>query len=337
MRRFITTIAITLAALTGAVAGNPALQLINLSPHPALDYVQVELNDSVLVDSLAFNGATAFLDVPDTTGATLTFTSLTDPAIKGELTGIDLTADVRYQAIFYGVHDTFRYTPNPDGQDLSLQVAWTQVDTAGLASGMVRTRFFHAVGDAVELDVADLLYEYIVDDLTFGEYGAQITDLPADLRSLFFVSSDSVTQLASRSADLSLVQGGSVTIFLSGFIVPINNFNGPAIKFYMADADGNVWPLGFILNAEENLLATDLSLYPNPASDFARISLTLDAPARIGLSLIDLAGRNLLDRLENLPAGKSEIHLDLPALPTGFYLVRLTDGNRVQALPIVIR
>jgi len=318
------------------MAGDPVIQLINVSADSTMDIVTVEYGDSVLVDSLKYNEATSFISVPAATGASLTFTSLADPMQSVELQTLDLADGEVFQSILFGVVDTNNYATNPDGNNRELNATWNQIDTSGIASGDVRVNFFHAVSDAVEMDVADFQFEYIVDNMSFGEYSSQSTDLPATLRNIFFLSTDSVTQIASRSADLSAVSGNTATIFLSGFIVPVNNSDGPAIKFSMVDAAGNVTELGFVLAIFQDELFGEVNIYPNPATDFVNIDLNVFQPMSVQLSLTDLSGRQLLQSQYNLPSGQSNVRLDIPELPHGYYLIRLSNENGQSVLPIII-
>ena len=329
-----------LALIIGCVsskANDPVVQLINISPDSVMDIVKVEFGDSILVDSLNYNEASAYLSVPATMGGSLTFTSLSDSMVVFELSGLDITDGEFFQSILYGVTDTNAYAENPDGKNMELNATWNSIDTSNIPNGYVRVNFFHAVSDAVEMDVADLNYEFIVDNMSFGEYSSTSTDLPADLRYIFFTTTDSVTVISSRSTDLGIVIGQTSTIFLSGFIAPVNNDNGPSMSIMMVDEAGNVTPLSLILASLQDELLGDVKIYPNPATNHVTVELSIESPMPIQLILTDLSGRQLMRTDHDLTSGLNRLHIDLPILPHGIYMVHLLNDSGQFAIPIVIR
>jgi hypothetical protein len=336
MRNTLYTLLFLFVFISGVNAADPVLQVINLSPDNDMTAVRVELGDSLIVDSLVFNGATAYLTVQVSAGETLTFISLSDEDATFELNGIATEEDKRYQSILHGVQNVNSYAENPDGISRALSATWVESNGTGVASGQLRVNFFHAVADAIELDVADLLLEYIVDDMGFTSYSANSTDFIADNRSIFFVSSDSVTQIASRAIDLSLLAGPTATIFLSGFIVPVNNLGGPAIQFYIADSDGNVTPLSLLLAVPLSELASNVTVYPNPATDWVAVDLTTSLPGTVGFSLIDITGKVYLQESHEISPGNQHVKLSFPAVDNGLYFIRLDNGESSVAYPLVI-
>ena len=83
------------------------------------------------------------------------------------------------------------------------------------------------------------------------------------------------------------------------------------------------------------------SCRPNPVTDRASLRLTSSAPARAVVSIVDMLGRTVATLFDGqLDAGSRNISFSTSIngqdLPAGRYLVRLFDGGRVQAAPIVI-
>lgn len=76
-------------------------------------------------------------------------------------------------------------------------------------------------------------------------------------------------------------------------------------------------------------VATDISLYPNPARDRATVSLDLQTDADVQLSLYDLSGRRVMHDTYSLAAGTQHIKLDLGVLPRSLYILKL-DGEGIQ-------
>jgi hypothetical protein len=336
MHRILALLFLLTASVVTARAGNPGLQIINASSDPFMQFARVELNDSVIVDTLRLNDATAFIEVPVSSGNSIRFTALLDSTTTLELTGLEFEADRLYQSIVFGVKDDADYFPNPDGQSLLLNATFAVVDSADVEEGSIRTNFFHAIGDAVEMDVADLVFEFIVNDMAFGQYSETATDLPAIFRSLFFTTTDSVTVIASRSVDLAAVTGNTVTIIATGFIVPSANENGPVIGFYAVDQAGNTFELSFALSTPLDEILADLNVFPNPATDWLALDFFHDGSQRLDIRLTDLQGRVFLQEILQVHPGNNYHRLELPALTGGLYLLSLGNGTQTRSLPIVI-
>lgn len=319
-----------------AFAAPPMLQVINVSGDSIMQYCKVEVGGQLVEDSLAFNGATAYLPVGSGTAETIRFTSLEDNAEFFELTNLTLTDDNYYQSILFGVRNPGDYASNPEGQSTALDATFQTVDRSGISAGNVRTNFFHAVSDAIELDVADLIFEFVVNDMNFGTYGSSTTDFPMGNRSLFFTSTDSLIVVGSRSAGLDTANGKTATILLSGFIVPINNQNGPSINFYAVDEAGNVVEMGFVLRTPIQELLQGLNLYPNPATDHVRLEFTLKESTEIRMAVTDLAGNELSVEILQGWSGYNNIRTELPQLANGIYFVHLSRQGAQMALPLII-
>ena len=317
-----------------AADGN--LQIINLSPDSSMNLVEVSLDGTVLVDSLEFNEATAYLTVPEGTGLDLVFTSVTYPTETFTLNNVDVTAADYFQSILYGVTNTADYAPNPDGQSTALNATFVSVDTSNIADNEMSVNFFHATADAVELDVADFDFEYIVDDMLFGSYSSTATILPNDARNIFFTSTDSVVTVASRTANLAEIDGKTVTIFLSGFLVTGDNEDGPEFGVYAVDEAGNVILLDVVSTIFNQELVADLTVAPNPAKDFTTLRFNNIKLSNFNVSLVDLTGRRLTTDTYQANTGFNQITIDLPNVMMGMYFLLLETENSSQALPLVI-
>lgn len=323
-------------AFASAQAADGNLQIVNLSPDSSMNLVEVSLDGTVLKDSLEFNEATAYLTVPEGTGLTLQFKSVKYPTEIFELTNVDVTAAGFFQSILFGVINTADYAPNPDGQSLDLDATFTSVDTSGVDASELRVNFFHATSDAVELDVADSDFEYIVDDMLYGTYSSTSTDLPNDSRNIFFTSTDSVVTVTSRTVDLSTIAGKTVTIFLSGFIVAADNSDGPEFGVFAVDEAGNVINLDLVNDVFNQELVSDLQLAPNPAGSYTTLRFNNINLNNFNVSLVDLTGRRLSATNYQAQAGYNQIRVELPEVVMGMYFLLLETENSSQVLPLVI-
>lgn len=98
----------------------------------------------------------------------------------------------------------------------------------------------------------------------------------------------------------------------------------PAVPTYYID-DVAFLDLGNVGIGEE--AAVQLGVFPNPTTDLLTVELSGNTTQAIA-SLVDLTGRVVLDGFTFASnAGVSRTQLDLRALPTGLYLLRVQDGS----------
>ena len=85
--------------------------------------------------------------------------------------------------------------------------------------------------------------------------------------------------------------------------------------------------------------ALHLGVYPNPATDFATLSVTLPAEQNASLEVYDLAGRLAVTAARGtMDRGDSAFTLDTSSLSPGIYFVRLTsEGESAVARMVVTR
>ncbi len=83
--------------------------------------------------------------------------------------------------------------------------------------------------------------------------------------------------------------------------------------------------------------ATDLKLFPNPASARAFLEFSLGKPEWVVVQLFDLSGKPVSRTIRaDLSSGKQLIQLDLTDLPQGMYWVRLASGDRVATQKLLV-
>lgn len=91
-------------------------------------------------------------------------------------------------------------------------------------------------------------------------------------------------------------------------------------------------------NTEEHFSISEISVFPNPASQQASIEYQLLEPGLINISLYDLSGvliENLL--YENQAAGSKVIHLNTGKLLSGLYICRLSASDHSQDVMFMVQ
>jgi len=81
----------------------------------------------------------------------------------------------------------------------------------------------------------------------------------------------------------------------------------------------------------------NLSVSPNPANDLTRLTLTTEESESARLSITNLLGETLQNRIVELQPGSNQFDLDLTSLPVGMYVVHLHTGKAQGAIVVVKR
>lgn len=89
------------------------------------------------------------------------------------------------------------------------------------------------------------------------------------------------------------------------------------------------------LGIAELTIGSEISIYPNPASDFINLGIK-DFSDRLEIEIYTELGQRLLYRDQYVTSGDN-IQLDIQSLASGIYFVRLTSGSNVHTEPLYIR
>jgi hypothetical protein len=98
----------------------------------------------------------------------------------------------------------------------------------------------------------------------------------------------------------------------------------------------NIWVSNNALGNEE-LAGAALSVFPNPASDVARIALNLNDNSQVSVSLTNLNGQVVAELpARALEAGNHELALPVAGLPNGVYTARVVMNDAVQTVRLTV-
>ena len=90
-------------------------------------------------------------------------------------------------------------------------------------------------------------------------------------------------------------------------------------------------------NAEEVVEVLTSELAPNPATDFAKVSYTLEQTADVSIEIFNLMGQHVRTSLDaRRQAGVNAHNINVANLPTGVYLVHLTAGNSIATHKLIV-
>ena len=81
-----------------------------------------------------------------------------------------------------------------------------------------------------------------------------------------------------------------------------------------------------------------MGIYPNPASEYATIAITLKEASDVQMGVYNLLGDEVysMDKSQ-LHAGTSYTTVDVSSLSSGIYVVKLYSGSEVHAQKLVVR
>ncbi len=80
---------------------------------------------------------------------------------------------------------------------------------------------------------------------------------------------------------------------------------------------------------------TDMNIFPNPANEYINVEYTNIESTEVQLSIMDMTGRVIQSQNLNEAIGQQRTQLDINALTSGFYFIRLVAGDTVQSMKFV--
>ena len=86
-------------------------------------------------------------------------------------------------------------------------------------------------------------------------------------------------------------------------------------------------------NIEENeALAIEINLFPNPANDMLTLSLNTDKKQTLNIQIIEVGGKLVYNKSFDSESGLNEVTIDTKAFANGSYVINVTDNNRKKSI-----
>ncbi|MFC2175663.1 M43 family zinc metalloprotease [Bacteroidota bacterium] len=83
---------------------------------------------------------------------------------------------------------------------------------------------------------------------------------------------------------------------------------------------------GYVVGIEETFAAKSLTVFPSPANNLVNISLNHANAAQVDLAVFDMVGKQVLFN-PNINLKNTTHQMDVSALPTGFYMLKVSAKN----------
>ncbi len=239
--RFLIT-AIALLTLNQLKAQQAELQFIQNSADPALQFVDVYVNDSLVADDMVFRSATAMLALPADSLLTIGIALNTSTSVADTLKSFQITMQDtgRYIALINGVLDSAQFAPNPNGASTALNILF-QNNIALLAANPSNVDFIIEQG-ATDLGISDFVIrddKTIADNITYNAFTGY-DSVAAISFTLDITPSTNDSILSSYQIDFSGMDGSAAVLIASGFQDAAANQNGPSLGFIAVFPNGSV-------------------------------------------------------------------------------------------------
>jgi hypothetical protein len=303
--------------------------VIHNSADLAAEFVDVYLNDDLLIPNFEFRTASAFIDAPagipiNVSVAPPNSTSVAD-AIYTETATLEIgatyivVADGNISSTGYTLPDSFGY----EVYEMGREVATSSTNTDVLVH--------HGATDAPGVDVVENGVNnpgvLLVNDLSYSEFQGYL-ELPTDDYILQVRDETGTVGVAAFEAPLSTLalDGAAIVVVASGFLDPSQNSNGEAFGLFVAlPSGGDLVPLPSAALGVENFDSKSVAIYPNPMTDQLNIDFSaLDLEA-LNIRVVDMQGRTISSNV--IDSGNTT--LDVSTLGPGIYQLIIADNNNV--------
>jgi len=106
---------------------------------------------------------------------------------------------------------------------------------------------------------------------------------------------------------------------------------------YIFETENAVASVTSVVGVEESEIFTSLSLYPNPAADFANLVFGVTESSKVSVDVFNVLGAQVMSTdLGTIPAGEQRIELNFSKLEAGMYIVNVTANNNVSTLRVTL-
>ena len=290
LRSLLFTGLLSASALTSF--GQAELQIIHNSADPAAASVDIYVNGTLALDNFAFRTATPFIPLPAGTLLNVGVAPGTSTSVNDTLKNfqVTLTNGQRYIAVANGVLNPANFAPNPDGTSTAFTLFIQDNIQNAATTSDVDFLVVHGSSDAPTVDVIARNVATVVNNAAYSNITGYITVPPASY-TLDVTPAAGSPIVATFTADLSGLGGGSAVVFASGFLNPATNQNGAAFGLFAALPNGTV--VAF------------------PAASVARLQVIHNAADPAAASVDVYANGTLL--LDNFAFRTATPYIDVPA------------------------
>ena len=314
-------------------ASTARVQAIHNSADAAVEFVDVYLNEDLIVPDFEFRTATPFIDVPAGVEIFLSVapagsTSVEDAIYSAEIT---LTGGETYVLVADGIVSASGYNPAPPFglqiYPMGREVATDPANTDVLVH--------HGSTDAPTVQVVEtgLGAGVLINDISYTEFAGYL-ELPTN---------DYVVQInaggsgvAAYQAPLSTLglEGAALAVIASGFLDPSQNSDGASFGLWVSlPSGGDLIPLPAATLGVADFNKNTFVMFPNPANNQLNFDFKSLDVNELTINITDVQGRIILNNRIN----STNSAIDVSSLSTGLYQVTILDGNSILSIKKLLK
>lgn len=302
------------------------VQIVHNAADPAAASVDVYLNGAILLPDFAFRTATPFVSVDAETLISVGIAPANSTSADDTLVNFDfnLPDGGKFIIVANGVLAPANFASNPDGLSTGFNLfVQPGARSESEESNKVDVLVFHGATDAPEVDIL-VEDNVLVPALSYTQFAGYLSVDPAEYILTLTPAGDNDNIIVGYDADLSALEGNSITVIATGFLSPDDNNDGEAFGLMAVLANGDVVMLPEAeLGSVANLIPVSGSLYPNPAQN--QVVFRTMAFETAQYKVVNIAGQEVLQGTWN--AHNPAISLD--SLSNGLYFVELIQNQQV--------
>ena len=302
------------------------VQFIHNTADAQLATVDVYLNGQIIMNDFSFQQATPFIQMPAEVDATIVIAPSNSENASNPLSTfqIHLFENIKYVAVLAGILSP-GYNPAP-ALRLDLFPGATEFSQN---AGQTDVLIYQGSTDTPAMDITEMITTtQYANDLIFGNYKPYMS-----IES----STDKVIRISNGTGSIQFgdynflttgwqVDGAAVTLLTGGFLNPLNNQNGPALRPWMATADGVVHVLPMHVAVDEYSLTNNLRLFPNPATEEIKFAGQFIQSGACQYAVYSVTGNRVTD--EQKISGGAHVFgtIDVGELSNGLYTLKISNN-----------
>lgn len=335
MRRYILLLLAVL--LTGAALQaqqkTAGIQIFHASADPDIPAIDLWLDNTLLIENFKLGDATPIIEIPaDSTLFINCYLAGTSPDIFPFMgTNVRVNEGETWMVMLTGLVNESEFVRNPDGWYTFFIFRNSLIlrDEA-LSPNVTDLMFFNTVTDSPGLDIYDETNAELLKDVQYCWQKDYVSVMPKQKTFTLRNNRNPQEVIGTYSMDLKDNAGQTAFIFMTGFLEPALNQDGPALKLQAVYPDGSVEQLSNVTSVDNPATPREstVEIYPMPVRSAATVSFSLDRTAPVTLLLYNNAGIQVYsESLGRHAPGTYSVPLQSASLPSGIYRATVQMGG----------
>ncbi len=319
------------------------VQVVHNSPDSTIEMVDIYIDGERALNNFKFRTATPFitLDAYKPYAIAIADSGSTSSATAFFNTTLTLDSSSNYYVIATGVRTPVNYDVNPNGQNISFNLAtYKGAQKLAAYAKNVDLLFYHGATDLSMVTAKGLgQVQFLCKEKIFGQFhGYGFHSAQENLR---FEVTDTSGYKEDMFGNLKDHQGKAGLVFASGFRRETGNQKRYPLMLMVAWPDGNVDSIApaRLIGLDEknsNIESASFGCYPNPASTELNIVFNLNNAASVKIIMMDVTGKMKKNYSVEADFGKNEMNIPTAELSSGMYFITIQSGTQSISKKVLI-